>query len=214
MNKFSFDTVKDFDNHINNSIKGYDLLDYLILNLCSFFTKEETIVIDLGCTTGRLIDKINKKYNSKCIGYDIIDTQFIKETNCELIKEDITNIDFNLPKSNIILSVFTLQFIDINKRIDVLKKVYNSLTINGAFIFCEKEICNDGVIQESFTFSNYDNKKQSFTAEEILSKEVDLRKLMNNLNSNQNIELLKLAGFNIIEPFFQSLNFKGYICRK
>ena len=47
MNKFSFDTVKDFDNHINNSIKGYDLLDYLILNLCSFFTKEETIVIDL-----------------------------------------------------------------------------------------------------------------------------------------------------------------------
>jgi tRNA (cmo5U34)-methyltransferase len=214
MNKFSFDTVKDFDNHINNSIKGYDLLDYLILNLCSFFTKEETIVIDLGCTTGRLIDKINKKYNSKCIGYDIINTQFIKETNCKLIKEDITNIDFNLPKSNIILSVFTLQFIDINKRIDVLKKVYNSLTINGAFIFCEKEICNDGVIQESFTFSNYDNKKQSFTAEEILSKEVDLRKLMNNLNSNQNLELLKLAGFNIIEPFFQSLNFKGYICRK
>jgi tRNA (cmo5U34)-methyltransferase len=214
MNKFSFDTVKDFDNHINNSIKGYDLLDYLILNLCSFFTKEETIVIDLGCTTGRLLDKINKRYNSYCIGYDIIDKQFIKETNCHLFKEDITNINFNLPKANIILSVFTLQFIDINKRIDILKKVYNSLNINGAFIFCEKEICNDGVIQECFTFSNYDNKKQSFTAEEILSKEVDLRKLMNNLNSKQNIDLLKESGFSIIEPFFQSLNFKGYICRK
>jgi tRNA (cmo5U34)-methyltransferase len=214
MNKFSFDSVKDFDNHINNSIKGYDLLDYLILNLCSFFTKEQTIVIDLGCTTGRLLDKINKKYNSKCIGYDVIDSQFIKETNCELIKQDISNKEFILQKSNIILSVFTLQFIDINKRIEILKKVYHSLTINGAFIFCEKEICNDGVIQECFTFSNYDNKKQSFTADEILNKEVDLRKLMNNLNSNQNIELLKEAGFNIIEPFFQSLNFKGYICRK
>jgi len=214
MNKFSFDTVKDFDNHINNSIKGYDLLDYLILNLCSFFTKEETLVIDLGCTTGRLLDKINKKYNSDCIGYDIIDNQFIKETNCKLFKEDITNKDFNLPKANIILSVFTLQFININKRIQVLKKVYDSLTINGAFIFCEKEICNDGVIQECFTFSNYDNKKQSFSADEILSKEVDLRKLMNNLNSRQNIELLKESGFSNIEPFFQSLNFKGYICRK
>lgn len=214
MNKFSFNTVKDFDNHINNSIKGYDLLDYLILNLCSFFTKDETVVIDLGCTTGRLLDKINKKYNSKCIGYDIIDNQFIKETNCELLKKDISNIDFTLPKANIILSIFTLQFIDINKRLDILKKVYSSLNINGAFIFCEKEICNDGVIQECFTFSNYDNKKQSFTAEEILGKEVDLRKLMNNLNSKQNIELLKESGFNVIEPFFQSLNFKGYICRK
>ena len=214
MNKFSFNTVKDFDNHINNSIKGYDLLDYLILNLCSFFTKDETVVIDLGCTTGRLIDKINKKYNSKCIGYDIIDNQFIKETNCELLKKDISNIDFTLPKANIILSIFTLQFIDINKRLEILKKIYSSLNINGAFIFCEKEICNDGVIQECFTFSNYDNKKQSFTAEEILGKEVDLRKLMNNLNSKQNIELLKESGFNVIEPFFQSLNFKGYICRK
>lgn len=214
MNKFSFNTVKDFDNHINNSIKGYDLLDYLILNLCSFFTKEETTIIDLGCTTGRLLDKISKKYNSECIGYDIIDSQFIKETNCNLYKEDITNKDFNLPKANIILSVFTLQFININKRLEILEKVYKSLTINGAFIFCEKEICNDGVIQECFTFSNYDNKKQSFSAEEILSKEVDLRKLMNNLNSKQNIELLKEAGFSIIEPFFQSLNFKGYICRK
>ena len=214
MNKFSFNTVKDFDNHINNSIKGYDLLDYLILNLCSFFTKDETVVIDLGCTTGRLLDKINKKYNSKCIGYDIIDNQFIKETNCELLKKDISNIDFTLPKANIILSIFTLQFIDINKRLEILKKVYSSLNINGAFIFCEKEICNDGVIQECFTFSNYDNKKQSFTAEEILGKEVDLRKLMNNLNSKQNIELLKESGFNVIEPFFQSLNFKGYICRK
>ena len=29
-----------------------------------------------------------------------------------------------------------------------------------------------------------------------------------------NIILLKKAGFKTIEPFFQSLNFKGYICIK
>jgi tRNA (cmo5U34)-methyltransferase len=214
MNKFSFDSVKNFDNHINNSIKGYDLLDYLIINLCSFFIKEETLIIDLGCTTGRLLDKINKKFNTDCIGYDIIDNQFLNDTNCKLIKEDITSNNFIIPNANIILSVFTLQFININKRIDILNKVYQSLNINGIFIFCEKEICNDGIIQECFTFSNYDNKKNYFTAEEILSKEVDLRKIMNSLNSNQNIKLLRDAGFNMIEPFFQSLNFKGYICRK
>ena len=37
---------------------------------------------------------------------------------------------------------------------------------------------------------------------------------MNSLNANQNLELLKKAGFKKIEPFFQSLNFKGYLCRK
>ena len=213
MKKFSFDSIRNFDSHIHNSIKGYDLLDYLILNICSFFIKGNTPVIDLGCTTGRLIDKINKTYKVDCIGYDIIDNQFIK-SNCKLIKQDITKESFNILKSNLIISVFTLQFIDINKRLNLLKKVYSSLNINGAFIFCEKEICNDGIIQEVFTFSNYTNKKKVFTEKEILDKEYDLRKIMNSLNANQNLELLKKAGFKKIEPFFQSLNFKGYLCRK
>lgn len=29
MSSFDFDTIKDFDNHINNSIMGYDLLHNL-----------------------------------------------------------------------------------------------------------------------------------------------------------------------------------------
>jgi len=213
MEKFSFDSIENFDNHINNSIKGYDLLDYLILNMCSFFIKENTIVIDLGCTSGRLLDKINKAYNVGCIGYDVVDSNFIK-TNCNLIKEDITKDEFEIMKTNLIISVFTLQFIDINKRLDILTKVYNSLNTNGAFIFCEKEICEDGVIQEVFTFANYTNKQETFSAKEILDKEFSLRNIMNSLNSSENILLLKEAGFNKIEPFFQSLNFKGYICRK
>ena len=81
-------------------------------------------------------------------------------------------------------------------------------------IFCEKEICVDGVVQEAFTFANYTNKQKTFSAKEILDKEYDLRRIMNSLNSNQNLALLDSAGFKNIETFFQSLNFKGYICRK
>lgn len=213
MDNFSFETIQNFDNHINNSIKGYDLLDYLILNISSFFIKENTTVIDLGCTSGRLLNKINKEYNVDCIGYDIVDSNFI-DTNCNLIKEDITKDSFEIKKTNLIISVFTLQFIDISKRLNLLKKVYNSLNVNGAFIFCEKEICSDGVIQEVFTFANYTNKRKNFSEKEILDKEVSLRKIMNSLNTLDNINLLNSAGFKNIESFFQSLNFKGYICRK
>ncbi len=212
MSKFNFDTVKDFDNHISNSITGYDILHSLIINISSFFIKENTIPIDLGCTSGKLIQVIENKYNCKCIGYDITDKQFINGLDLRL--QDISDIDFKIPETNLIYSVFTLQFIDYNKRLDILKKVYNSLYNNGVFIFCEKEICSNGIIQEVFTFSNYQNKRKVFTSDEILNKEVDLRKLMNSLESSENIELLKKAGFKTIEPFFQSLNFKGYLCKK
>jgi hypothetical protein len=37
---------------------------------------------------------------------------------------------------------------------------------------------------------------------------------MNSLESEENIKLFKKAGFKTIEPFFQSLNFKGYLCKK
>ena len=132
MKKFSFESIDNFDNHINNSIKGYDLLDYLIVNISSFFIKENTTIVDLGCTSGRLVDKLNRTYNVDCIGYDLVDSNFI-ETKCDLVKEDITDPQFTILKTNLIISVFTFQFIDINKRLDLLKKVYDSLNVNGAY---------------------------------------------------------------------------------
>lgn len=211
--KFSFETINDFDNHISNSILGYDILHNLIINISSFFIKENTVPIDLGCTSGKLLQTVRDAYKCKCIGYDIIDNQFI-DKSLDLRKQDITDNDFVIPKTNLIYSVFTLQFIEYNKRILVLKKIYESLDKNGAFVFCEKEMCKSGIVQDVFTFSNYQYKKGKFTEKEILSKEYDLRKLMNTLNSSNNIELLKMAGFKTIEPFFQSLNFKGYLCIK
>jgi len=212
INKFDFSTIKDFDNHISNSIQGYDILHSLILNISSFFLKKGVVPVDLGCTSGLLIQALEKKYNCKCIGYDITDNNFIE--GLDLRVQDLTDNSFIIPETNLIFSVFTLQFIDYKYRLDILKKVYQSLYKNGAFIYCEKEICSNGVIQEVFTFSNYSNKRNYFTAEEILNKETDLRNIMNPLESKDNIELLKKAGFKTIEPFFQSLNFKGYICKR
>jgi tRNA (cmo5U34)-methyltransferase len=211
MSNFSFDTVKDFDNHISNSICGYDVLHQIILNISSFFIKNSNPV-DLGCTSGKLIKNVNEIYKCKGVGFDITDKQFIDYPL--LYKTDITGPDFEIPSTNLVYSIFTLQFINYDKRELLLKKIYKSLNKNGALVICEKEICKNGAIQEVFTFSNYQYKQNSFTASEILDKEKDLRFLMNCLTSEENISLFKKAGFKKIEPFFQSLNFKGYICQK
>jgi len=210
--QFSFDTINEFDNHISNSIMGYNTLHQLIVNISSFFIKNNTIPVDLGCTTGKLISKIQKEYECKCIGYDITDKQFIK--GLDLRKQDITKDNFLIPRTNLIYSIFTMQFIDFKYRENVLRKIYNALDKNGALIICEKEICNNGIVQEVFTFSNYQYKQDTFSANEILDKEKTLRKIMNCLESKENIKLFKSVGFETIEPFFQSLNFKGYICKK
>lgn len=212
MNKFDFSTVENFDNHINNSILGYDLLHDLIKSLLEFFITDKSTIIDLGCTTGSFLNKIKTKFNCNCIGYDIDDKQF--QYDIDLIKQDITSNDFIIPKCDVITSIFTLQFIDHKYRNKIIKKIYESLNENGIFIFCEKEIIENGFFQDVFTFTNFDYKKRNFSNEDILIKEKQLRAFMRCNSSNDNIKLLENNGFinNII--FFNSLNFRGYICKK
>jgi tRNA (cmo5U34)-methyltransferase len=215
MPEFNFDTISHFDKHISGSINGYILLDNLIMNICSFYAKDGETIVDLGCTSGRLISKLAKEYpHTHCIGYDITQNNFYPSTHAELIVQDITKKNFIIPQANIILSVFTLQFLQYKDRMNVLEKVYNSLNYNGVFILCEKELCGEGIFQEVFTFANYDYKKFNFTAQEILEKEKDLRKIMNCLTHSENEFLLKKMKFTRIEQFFQSLNFKGWLCMK
>lgn len=214
--KFSFDTIKDFDNHINASIYGYGLLHDLIINISEFFIQKgsENPIVDLGCTSGLLLSKLKKKYNYvNCIGYDKTSHNFISDDSIELRVADITN-DFELPTSQIVYSVFTLQFIPYEFREQIIKKIYASLQPNGCFIFCEKEFANNAKFQEVYTFANYNNKAKQFSSEEIINKEKDIRSIMNPLKGEDNIKMLKKQGFKNIDVFFKSLNFTGYICQK
>jgi tRNA (cmo5U34)-methyltransferase len=211
---FNFNTIEHFDSHISNSIKGYELLDELIVSISSFWAKDGEFIIDYGCTSGRLINRIQKKYpKCSCIGYDITDHNFIKQSLAKLIKTDISKNSFSAPKCNLALSIFTLQFLSHKDRLALINKVYQSLNTNGAFVICEKEICSNGLIQEVFTFSNYDYKRLSFSAEQILNKERDLRAIMNPLVFGENEKILTELGFKVY-PFFQSLNFRGWIALK
>jgi len=49
MSKFSFATSPEgFDNHISNSIRGYDVLNENIVSISKYFVEPQTNVFDLG----------------------------------------------------------------------------------------------------------------------------------------------------------------------
>ena len=62
MSKFSFATSPEgFDNHISNSIRGYDVLNENIVSISKYFVEPQTNVFDLGCSTGNLINMIQEE---------------------------------------------------------------------------------------------------------------------------------------------------------
>jgi tRNA (cmo5U34)-methyltransferase len=218
MTKFSFDTIEDFDKHIEISVPNYTHLSELIRNVSSYFIKPNTNVFDIGCSTGLLLKYLSteiQQENVRYIGYDISENMRPQvKSFFEWIKKDITDDNLDLSNSSLILSIFTLQFIPIKKRPFLLKKIYKSLNKGGAFIISEKVYLENSFINDIFTFSYYDYKLKSFTENEILSKQRDLRYIMMPLIESENIEMFKKAGFKKIECLFSSLLFKSWILIK
>lgn len=218
MKTFSFETVENFDKHIDESIEGYAQLDRLVKSVSSYFVKPGTTVYDLGCSTGRLLRDLGEVHgdSAKYVGIDKCDN-FAKMNEgpapFEYRKELIEDIS-EYPNASMIVSMFTLQFIDPRHREKILRAVYDSLPTGGAFIMAEKVYSTNAKIQDILTFQYYDYKSKSFSGDEILSKERDLRKIMFPLSAKENDEFLERAGFDKREVFWRSYNFLAYICVK
>lgn len=218
---FSFNTIKNFDDHILSSIPNYDLLFNTITILSDYFVRENTNVFDIGCSTGKLLKTLDSKYNFnnvKYIGYDNSINLLPKENNS--VNSHFLYKDLNSPKeydfenSSLAFSIFTLQFLNKEIRQELVNKIYESLIPGGAFIVAEKVFCNDAKVQDIFTSSYYDFKKKSFSEKEILDKEVDLRKILKPGNDRDLRSILNYAGFYNYVLFYKFLNFEAYLCLK
>ena len=215
---FSFRTIRDFDEHIQRSIEGYDILECLIIPLASNFIKESSYIVDYGCSSGRMINNIAIRHpEARFFGFDITSHNFLEAKhlvpNVRLIRKDVLHLDEEYTHYiSLNLFIFTLQFMEYSDRIAVLKQAYDSLEPGGAIFVAEKVYCNSSKMQDYFQFSHYDRKRLSFSAEEILNKQKDLRKIMRPLYEDDLINLFNDAGFKMrnIELFWASYNFRAY----
>jgi len=221
--KFEFDNfeAEGFEKHIRQSIPNYEGMRKLIPSLVQNFVFKDTNVYDLGTSSGDLIyqldDFFHDKVNLSYIGYDIASNLIPKATHKDInfYKRDVTDESLQLFNTSLICSVFTLQFIPLDKRIKLIQKVYDSLSKRGCFLVCEKVYSNKGVIEDIFTSTNFKMKiNNGFTAEEILQKQNDLKTIMQPLTQSENEKIFREAGFEVVEVFFKSLNFIGWILIK
>jgi tRNA (cmo5U34)-methyltransferase len=210
--KFDFNTIKDFDTHIDKSIPNYSFLISAVKSISDYFVTENGVIYDIGCSTGKLLNEL--PYQCKKVGYDNSSLLPISEKeNLVFQNKDVTK-DVVLDNAQIVYSIFTLQFIEPIERIKLLQKIYDSLNEGGIFILCEKIYQDNGKLQEILTFSHYDYKSKHFTLNDIFSKEKDLRFIMKPKTLQDNLSDLKKVGFKSSTTFFQSFNFVGIIALK
>jgi tRNA (cmo5U34)-methyltransferase len=222
---FKQDVAKNFYSHINKSVPLYKEGHELILKLSDFFLKDKSICYDLGCSTSDLLIKLSKYTNKKkvkFIGLDI-EKDMIGVSKKKIKKSKVSNIvvlnkdfsDAKLLKSDLIISYYSIQFVDPKKRQEILNKIYKSLNWGGCFVMFEKFRGPDARFQDIFTQIYNDYKESNgFSVDEIFNKQKSLRGVLEPFSDFGNIGLLKRAGFKDISSVAQLISFKGYISIK
>ena len=221
-----------FDEHIEHSIRGYGHLLKDVIAYSRYFVEDDTNVVDIGCSTGKLTQAILEEnqdhcYNANYVGVEIaegfykdLDKRHTNVTlanpwaNVEFVKDDIRNFEFN--NCSLVTSIFTLQFMPPRHRKNVLSKIHDGLNDGGAFIFAEKTVCEDPRMQDMITFNYYDYKRDNFTTEDIMDKERTLRHMMKPNTWSEIRYNLYEAGFDKykVQPFWRNHTFVGAIAIK
>ena len=215
-----------FDNHIDQSIRGYSTLHDDIVKMSRYFVEDDTNVYDLGCSTGKTLSAMinqNRSFapDAKYIGIEHAEgfrenmqsrMREHETDNLELIFEDVR--ESYMYNASLITSIFTLQFMPRNVRQETITSIYEALNPGGAFIFAEKTYSCSPKIQDMLTFMYYDHKRESFTAEDIMNKEVTLRNMLKPNTWSELNEMLENSGFTSVQTFWQNHLFVGAIAIK
>jgi tRNA (cmo5U34)-methyltransferase len=222
---WSFDgeeLVKSFEDHVSRSVPMYNNGHDLILRIGDYFIKKESVVVDVGSSTGALCNKIYQRNigkNIKIIGVDVsLDmTKYANEhyanKNCVFVNEDATVFDFGNP--DIVVAYYTIQFIQPAYRQQLIDKIYASLNWGGAFFMFEKTRGADARFQDIITGVYFDYKlEEGYTKEEVMSKFLSLKGILEPFSTQGNIDMLKRAGFEDINTIFKFVPFEGFLAIK
>jgi len=226
MTKFTFAQREEgFDNHIEHSIRGYTNLWNDVLKYSEYFVEDNTNVVDIGCSTGKLLKAMIAQNTfaplAKYIGIEVEEDFFSsydederESLNLRYHRGDVR--DFSFVNCSLVTSIFTLQFIQEKERTSIIKQIYDGLNPGGAFIFAEKTIADCSKIQDIRTFTYYDYKREHFTSDDILNKEKQLRHMMKLNTRKELINKCATAGFAFdrIDSFWQNHSFTAFVAIK
>ena len=78
----------------------------------------------------------------------------------------------------------------------------------------EKTICENANFQEMLTFNYYDYKRDSFSTDDIMDKERELRHMLKPNTYEEIIDMLNEVGFSKTQCFWRNHMFVGIIALK
>lgn len=219
---FQFDekVSEVFDNMIARSVPGYDTVRTFFPLLVKKFAKANSYVYDLGCSTGKLSQAILQNSQAQVIAVDNSQAMLnkakeniVESSRISFQCEDIMQLTFL--ESSLMVMNYTLQFIKLEQRDEIIERIYQALEEGGAFVMTEKiAIADDKEAQIARELHEEFKRLHGYSDLEISQKRSALEQVLVPETIEVHIERLKKAGFVCPFIWFRSLNFVSFLAVK
>ncbi len=232
--KFAFDqnVAEVFDNMITRSVPLYAESQELIPRLIQLMLgksqdkSKEVCIVDLGCSTGTSLLKLADRFPAehypqlKLIGVDnsaaMLDEcqkkidEAGKDPRIEIVCDDIRNVQFE--SVSLVVVNYTLQFVPVEERLDLLKKIRGFLRSGGKLLLSEKFCHNDPEFDRLIFELYFEYKrKNGYSDLEIARKRDALENVLIPYTVDENRRILVEAGFVEPEVILKWFNFGTFL---
>ncbi|WP_025562261.1 MULTISPECIES: carboxy-S-adenosyl-L-methionine synthase CmoA [unclassified Psychromonas] len=229
VDSFSFDqqVVQVFPDMIKRSVPGYENIINSIGVITQRCAIDNSNLYDLGCSLGAATLSMRRGLDEKT-GCSIIsvDNSSAMVESCKqhihayksdipvtVIQDDICNI--KIENASVVVLNFTLQFLTPEKRLSLLKNIYQGLLPGGVLVLSEKFIFNDSTSNQLLVDLHLDFKRSHGYSElEISQKRSSLDNVLISDTVEQHYARLQQAGFKHNDLWYQYFNFGSILSIK
>lgn len=225
---FTFDAkvAGVFDDMVGRSVPYYDEIQRMSCELAQDFAQPNSNIYDLGCATGTTFSMLHPHLDPSVtfIGVDNAQPMLDKAkeklsqvaaTRQVLLKHSDIEGDYQIENASVVMMILTLQFVRPLYRHKIVERIYNGMNDNSALIIVEKLLSSHTTLNRLFIDHYYDYKRRNgYSETEIIQKREALENVLIPYRMEENVELLKNAGFRHVEDYFRWYNFSGIIAIK
>jgi len=223
--QFEFDAsvASVFDDMASRSIPFYKENLQLIASVLSRLLKPQSIVVDLGCSTANTLLALYRYSNIPLQLVGIDNAQPMLEIAQDKARAYGVQIEFKmadittckLPSASGFIANYTLQFIRPPKRAALVEDIFKALQSKGYFIFSEKILYTDKVLDKIMVDHYLEFKKtKGYSDFEISQKREALENVLVPYTEAENHEMTLKAGFSKVETLFKWGNFATFLAIK
>ena len=221
--RFDDSVAKVFPDMLRRSIPGYAASIEAIGSLAARYVRAKTNCYDLGCSLGAATLAMRQGIRVDGCRIIAVDNSEAMLKKCRAVVAGANNIEVQLmdvrdvaiENASMVVMNYTLQFLDLDARDDIVRRICNGMIKGGLFLLSEKVVDENAHMEELLVDLHHEHKRRNHYSElEISRKRVALENVLVPETVAKHRQRLTDAGFAHSAVWLRNFNFVSIVAIK